>query len=270
MEVVAEAVDGELRPGTAPRTVLRTVLRTVRSHGQALAVRRTTPEGTGTGADGAAHVHLVGTAAGPMGGDVVEVRLVVGPGARLEVAAVAATVVLPSRAEARAELRLEADVAPGGLLVCAMPPVVVTGRAGLAATTRVRRVGDGQVRLVEHVRLGRHGEPGGWWQGRLDVTRDGVAVLRQTTTLGAVPDDGIRELRSDLDTRPRPGDAAGSGAPTAVEDADPWTVRLEPAAGGRLVVTLGPGDGEGPRPGARTRLTPPFARRVQRQVVRAP
>jgi len=217
--------------------VLRTVLRTVRSDGQALAVRRTSPQGTDPLGGGAAHVHLVGTAAGPMGGDVVEVRLVVGPGARLEVAAVAATVVLPSRTEPRSQLLLEVDVAPGGLLVCALPPVVVTGRAALAATTRVRLAGDGQVRLVEHVRLGRHGEPGGWWQGRLDVTRDGTPLLRQTTTLGEVPDDGIRALRSDLDTRPRAEDAAGRDAQA---DADERTVRMTLASGGgTLMVTLG-------------------------------
>jgi len=184
-----------------------------------------------------AHVHLVGTAAGPVGGDVVEVRLVVGPGARLEVAAVAATVVLPSRAEPRSMLLLEVDVAPGGLLVCALPPVVVTGRAALAATTRVRLAGDGQVRLVEHVRLGRHGEPGGWWQGRLDVTRDGAPLLRQTTTLGEVTDDGIRALRSDLDTRPCAEDAAGRDAQA---DGDGRTVRMTLGSGdGTLTVTLG-------------------------------
>ena len=107
----------------------------------------------GPGAAGA-RVHLVGTAAGPMGGDVVEVRLVVGPGACLEVAGVAATLVLPARTEPRSRLLLDVEVAAGGRLVCALPPVVVTGRAALEATTRVRLAGDAQVRLVEHVRLG--------------------------------------------------------------------------------------------------------------------
>ena len=181
----------------------------MRTDGQALAVRRTT---AADGPGGGARVHLVGTAAGPMGGDVVEVRLVVGAGACLEVAGVAATVVLPSRGEPLSRLLLDVEVAAGGRLVCAMPPVVVTGRAALEATTRVRLAGDGQVRLVEHVRLGRHGEPGGWWRGRADVVRDGRPLLRQTTTLGEDPDDGLRDLRSVLDTAGAPGRPAGCRA----------------------------------------------------------
>ena len=222
------------------------MLRTLRTQGQALAVRRTSPHGPGPTGPGdprsaAAYVHLVGTAAGPMGGDVVEVRLAVGPGAQLHVAGVAATVVLPSRSQARSELVVELDVAAGGRLVCALPPVVVTGRAELQAATRVRLVEDGQVRLVEHVRLGRYAEPGGWWRARLDVTRDGAPLLRQTTTLGEVADHGgPRDLRSVLDTADPAQDAEGQDAGDAgVQDDQARTVVLRPATGGSLVVTLG-------------------------------
>lgn len=232
--------------------MLRTVLRTVRTQGPALAVRRTTPvdrppdgDGDGAGAGRApdARVHLVGTAAGPMGGDVVEVRLTVGPGASLEVAGVAATLVLPAPAHvtdgAPARLLLDVDVAPGGLLVCALPAVVVTGLAALAATTRVRLAGEGQVRLVEHVRLGRHDEPGGHWRGRTDVTRDGVPLLRQTTTLGDDPDDGVRDLHSVLDTGAVEA-ADPVSRPAAVEDAGcARTTVMGLARGGTLTVTIG-------------------------------
>lgn len=163
-----------------------------------------------------------------MGGDVVEVRLRVGPGAHLDVRGVAASVVLPSRDLARSRLVLDVEVAPGGLLVCALPPVVVTGSAEHEATTRVRLSEDGKVRLAEHVRLGRHGEPGGWWRGRVDVTRDDAPVLRQTTTLGEDPDDGLRDLRTVLDT------AATEPAGATVD-----TVVMPLAAGGTLTVTLG-------------------------------
>lgn len=229
MEVVAEVAGRGHGTGT--------VLRTVRTEGPALAVRRAT--WTGTAAAGAAEpervrgvrVHLVGTAAGPMGGDVVEVRVTVGPGACLEMAGVAATVVLPGRLQPRAELVLTADVAAGGLLVHSPPPLVVTGRAGLVATTLVRLVGDGQVQLSEHVRLGRHREPGGWWQGRTDVTRDGVPLLRQTTTLGEYP-DGPRDLHSVLRT------GAGPVRERLDPSGDEGAVVLDLASGGTLELTL--------------------------------
>lgn len=163
-----------------------------------------------------------------MGGDQVEVRLLVGPGAHLDVQGVAASVVLPSRDAARSHLLLDVEVGTGGLLTCTLPPVVVTGAAEHEATTRVRLAGDGQLRLAEHVRLGRHGETGGWWRGRVDATRDGTPVLRQTTTLGEDPGDGLRDLRTVLDT--------GSTEPaSATHD----TVVMPLAAGGTLTVALG-------------------------------
>ncbi len=213
MEVVAELV-GEAAGGP------RTVLRTVRSCGPALAVRR-----TGTPGSEPVRVHLVGTAAGPMGGDVLEVRLRLGPGARLDVHGVAASVVLAGREQARSRLLLDLDVGAGALLTCTLPPVVVTAAAEHEQTTVVRLHGDGRLRLAEHVRLGRHGEQGGWWRGHLDVTRDSAPVLRQTTTLG--PDTFPRDLRTVLDT-------AGTAPASATED----TVVLPLAAGGTLEVTL--------------------------------
>lgn len=211
------------------------MLRTIRTEGPALAVRRTAPSGApGPGT----RVHLVGTAAGPVGGDVVTVRFGVGPGACLEVAGVAATVVLPGRTEPRSELLLDVDVAAGGVLVCVLPPVVVTGRAVLAATTRVRLAGDGHVRLVEQVRLGRHEEPGGRWSGRTDVTRDGVPLLRQTTVLGEDPGDGIRALRSELDTSgPSPARAVAAGSVPCASRVR--TVVMDLVRGGTLTVTVG-------------------------------
>lgn len=208
---------GAARSGLAARTVLRLV----RADGAALAVRR-----TGTQGDDRAQVHLVGTAAGPMGGDVVEVRVRVGPGAHLDVQGIAASVVLPGRDQALSHLLLDVEVAAGGRLTCTLPPVVVTGAAEHDATTMVRLLGDGQLRLSEHVRLGRHGEDGGRWCGHVDVTRDGSPVLRQTTTLGEDP--GMRDLRTVLDT-------AGVDPASATQD----TVVMPLAAGGTLTVTLG-------------------------------
>lgn len=212
VEVVAERSPADL-----------TLLRTLQVSGPALAVRRTGPSRCAV-----AQVHLVGTAAGPMGGDIVEVRLRVGAGAALDVRAVAACVVLPGRTEPRSTLLLDVDVAPGGRLSCELAPTVVTGSAELVATTRVRLVGDGELHLVEQVRLGRYSEPGGWWRGQVDISRDGSPVLRQTTTLGEDGSDGVRQLRTVLDT--------DVTAPASAADN---TVVMPLAAGGTLTVTLG-------------------------------
>lgn len=143
----------------------------VRLHADgALAVRRTGP----------ATVHLVGTAAGPLGGDVVEIDLVVRAGARLEVEGVAATVALPGAAGDGATWVVTADVADGADLRCAPQPLVVSRGAVLRTTTRLALAPTARADVVEQIVLGRHGEPGGTWSGRLVADVGGVPVVRQT------------------------------------------------------------------------------------------
>jgi urease accessory protein len=142
-----------------------------RMHAQgALAVRRTGP---GT-------VHLVGTAAGPLGGDVVEIDLVVRAGARLELAGVAATIALPGPAGDVATWDVTADVADGATLRCAPQPLVVSRGARLRTTTRLALAPSAAAEVVEQVVLGRYGEDGGTWSGRLVADVGGVPAVRQT------------------------------------------------------------------------------------------
>ena len=94
-----------------------TVLPVLRSTGQ-LAVRRT----------GAATVHLVSTAFGPLGGDEVDIRLVVEHGATLAVRSVAAAVALPARGGREPSVqRIRATV--DGSLDLRLEPTVVAARA---------------------------------------------------------------------------------------------------------------------------------------------
>src|SRR5262245_2404397 len=77
-----------------PNPLLRTEVRIVAAVGTlpeihasgGLAVRRTGPD----------TVHLIGTAATPLGGDELDIEIVVAAGARLVVRSVAATIALPS------------------------------------------------------------------------------------------------------------------------------------------------------------------------------
>ncbi|HEY6797317.1 MAG TPA: urease accessory protein UreD [Kineosporiaceae bacterium] len=147
----------------------RTVMARVRTEG-AFAARVTGP----------GQVHLVGTAAGPLGGDEVDVRVVVRAGARLVLRGTAATLALPNRGGEPARLSADLQVEDGASLVQDLPPLVVCHRARLHAETRLTLAGSAAADLTEVVVLGRHGEHGGDWTGRLSADRDGAAVLRAT------------------------------------------------------------------------------------------
>jgi urease accessory protein len=133
---------------------------------------------------GPGEVHLVGTAAGPLGGDDVTIRLLVGPGARLVLRSAAATIVLPSLDRPDSRLTIDAHVAAGGRLDLGLEPSVICRGAAHEARLRISLEQDGQVDVAEDVVLGRSGEPGGDWSGHTSVTRDGRPVLRHTMRFG--------------------------------------------------------------------------------------
>jgi urease accessory protein len=218
VELVAElaAVRGG-HDGTGTRTVVRRA----RAGGH-FAVRETAP----------GVVHLVGTAAGPLGGDEVEVRVRVGAGARLAVRSVAATLVYPARDVATSAVRVVAEVAAGGHLDLAPEPTIVCAGAELTATTRVALEGSATLRLLEEVVLGRANEAPGRWRGRTVVTRDGVPLLSHTLrsdVLGAGPGEPARAVVTLLEV-----DAA---RPAATPRTHGSAVALPLAAPGAVLTT---------------------------------
>jgi urease accessory protein len=165
---VRTVVEIVARPGPGGRTVLPVV----RASGQ-LAVRRTGPS----------TVHLVATAFGPLGGDEVDISLVVEEGARLGVRSVAAAIALRARGDlAPSAQRITASV--GGTLDLALEPTVVAAGAlhlaELAADVRPH----GVLTATERVLLGRTGEEPGRWTGTVRVVRDGRPALHTTVGLG--------------------------------------------------------------------------------------
>lgn len=136
-------------------------------------------------------VHLVSSAATPLGGDTIEIRLVVHHGARLALRTVAATVVLPgagtveSRASWALEVAGDLDVDP--------QPTIVAAASRHVATTRLHLALGGSVRYVERVQIGRSGERQGFWSGSLHADVDGTPLLRHRVELGArsLADDDI-------------------------------------------------------------------------------
>lgn len=204
----------------------RTRLATVSADGQ-LAVRETGPATV----SGAARVHLVGAAAGPMGGDEVVVTVDVGPGAALAVRSAAAAIALPGGARdgSTARVRTEISVATGGRLDLACEPTVVCSGAVLATRTEVEAADGADMRIVEQTVLGRHGEHGGDWTGRTSATLAGTPVLRSSLDGDSMRARGGRAVITVLSLGP-----SAAGAVPAASAGPPWAVLTPLAPGGRV------------------------------------
>ncbi|TQM33387.1 urease accessory protein UreD [Nocardia bhagyanarayanae] len=179
-------------------------------------------------------VHLIGTAATPLGGDELHISVTVGPGARLALRSVAATIALPGVTTRISFARWVFEVAEGGELDVETEPLIVAGGADHRAVTTARLAADARLRLRERVQIGRAGEDIGLWRGDLIADLDDLPLLRHRLELGSgtATDDALsapRALDSELvypDDRP-------------VETLGPHATRLPLAAGGSLFTAVG-------------------------------
>jgi urease accessory protein len=146
-----------------------------------LAVRRTEPD----------TVHFVSSAATPLGGDAIHVRVVVEPGARLRVRTAAASVTLPGPATTESHAFWTLEVA--GDLDVDPQPTVVAATSRHFTSTRLNLAESGRVRLRECIQIGRSGERQGFWSGLLHADVDLSPLLRHRIELGngAVTDDEL-------------------------------------------------------------------------------
>ncbi|MCZ8381008.1 urease accessory protein UreD [Mycobacterium sp. CPCC 205372] len=151
-----------------------------------LAARRTGPD----------TVHLVSAAATPLGGDLISVRIVVEPGARLQVRTAAATLVLPG--SGTPESTAHWDIESAGELDVDPQPTVVAGASRHVTLTRLRLTGAGRIRLRERIQIGRTGERQGFWSGSMHADLDGAPMLRHRIELGddTVADDVLGAPRA--------------------------------------------------------------------------
>lgn len=131
---------------------------------------------------GACTVHLISTAAGPLGGDRLSLDVYVAPRTTLELASVAATLVLPGDGES--ELLVTAHVGAGATLRFAPEPTVLAAGSDHRLLVRLALEADAGVLWREEIVFGRHGEASGRCHARFDVTRDGLPLLRQEFTVG--------------------------------------------------------------------------------------
>jgi urease accessory protein len=127
-------------------------------------------------------VHLVSTAAGPLGGDRLELDLDVAPGTSLEVGSVAATLVLPGDGES--VMVISARVGAGAALRFAPQPTVLAAGCAHRLVVRLTLAAGAHVFWREEIVFGRYGEASGRCHARFDATYDGRPLLRQEYTVG--------------------------------------------------------------------------------------
>jgi urease accessory protein len=126
-------------------------------------------------------VYLVGAAAGPLGGDELELDLEVGPGARLVIRSAATTLALPGDGESRFTVR--ARVGEGGHLDFGPEPTVAAAGCHHRAIGEVSLAEGATLRWHEELILGRYRERPGRHTSRIDVVLGGVPLLRHELRL---------------------------------------------------------------------------------------
>ena len=143
-------------------------------------------------------VHLVSSAATPLGGDAIHIRVVVEAGARLRLRTAAATVALPGSTTAESHATWTLEVA--GELDLDPQPTIVAAASRHFSSTSLNLADRGSLRLVERVQIGRTGERQGFWSGSLRADVDGRPLLRHRVELGhtSVADDEIASPRASI------------------------------------------------------------------------
>ena len=149
--------------------------------GGGVAARRTEPD----------TVHLVSTAATPLGGDAIHIRVVVESGARLRVRTAAATVTLPGSTTAESHAFWTLEVA--GDLDVDPQPTVVAATSRHFSSTSLELTEAGRIRVRERIQIGRSDERQGFWSGSLHADVDASPLLRHRIELGngSVADDAL-------------------------------------------------------------------------------
>lgn len=131
-----------------------------------------------------AWVHLVGGAAGPLGGDRLRLEIVVESGAVLRVRSVAATVVLPGAAGEPSTWDIDVRVEAGGLLDFAPEPMVVAAGANHTTRARIDLAEGAGLRWREELVCGRAGEEPGTTRTELTVRHDGRPLIAHAVSVG--------------------------------------------------------------------------------------
>jgi urease accessory protein len=134
---------------------------------------------------GPATVHLVGGAAGPLGGDDLRLEIEVEAGAELTVRSVAAQIALPGRnAQSPSRLEISARVGPDATLRWRPEPLIAAAGCDHHTITQVEVAAGGRLLWRDDLVFGRHGEPSGALRTRALFRYAGKTVYRHDLTVG--------------------------------------------------------------------------------------
>jgi urease accessory protein len=189
-------------------------------------------------------VYLVGGAAGPIGGDLLDLRIDVGAGATLRVRSAAASIALPGPGGLESVLSVTAVVAAGALLEYLPEPVVVAAGARHGTVIRVTLAEGASLLLRDELLLGRHGEAGGAARSVLRVDYAGRPLLRQAlevngadaTSLGPAVLSGHRGVGNLLRVGSAVGGSQAGDAARSAAASSP-AVAVMPLAGPGILIT---------------------------------
>ncbi|TNC28184.1 urease accessory protein UreD [Amycolatopsis alkalitolerans] len=180
---------------------------------------------------GDAIVHLVNSASSPLGGDELRLSVRVGPGARLRLSGVAATLALPGQGGGRSRFTVRVEVERGGVLEYLPEPTVVTSRARHTAELFATLEDGAKLHTREVLVLGREGERAGLLRSTQRIERAGLPVLHQTLDVGSLDSlahlAGWRVLATEL--------LVGGEEATKPAGGEWWS--LTPLAAGGVLIT---------------------------------
>lgn len=172
-------------------------------------------------------VHLVNSAASPLGGDDLTLTVHVGPYACLTLTGIAASVALPGPHGGKSRTAVHIELSEGATINYLPEPTVITRRARHESVLTVALAEGAHIHTRETLVLGRTNEPPGELTTTLHVTRAGCPVLRQHLVLTQETLLGKRVLATELSTADTRGPASGE-----------WWSRTTLAAGGTLTTAL--------------------------------
>ena len=127
---------------------------------------------------------VVGSAAGPVGGDELDLHLTVAPGASVNIGTVAATIVWPGPNGHASSATLTIDVGAGAYVEWHPCPTVSVAGSDHRMSTMVLLARGATCRVVEELALGRHGEPSGLLDATVRIERLGVPVVHHRERFG--------------------------------------------------------------------------------------
>jgi len=133
--------------------------------------------------DSSITVRTVASAAGPLGGDHLNLRIRIGTGAHLRLIGTGATLALPGPHQEPSTSTVHIQIDPGGTLEFLPDETIICAGADHHTELRADIATDGEFRHREILILGRHAEPPGRLTTGTHITRANQPLLRQALDL---------------------------------------------------------------------------------------